>query len=156
DGGLVSQREKEWFLSAPASLEPAAAGRSDTQRMYGPALLLLAGLVSLLLLIACGNVANLLTAQAATRDRELALRVSIGAGRARLIQLMLVHSALVALAASVLGLVFSAWAAPFLVGQINPWYGPVRLSLPPDWRVMLFALVLPFAVTLLFGLTPAL
>ena len=112
-------------------------------------------LVGLVLLIACANVANLMTAQAAARAREMALRVSIGAGRARLIQLVLMESALIALAASVLGFAFSWWVPPLVVGKLNPPDQPVNLALHADWRVTLFALALTFAVTMLFGLAPA-
>ncbi len=86
----------------------------------------------------------------------MALRVSIGAGRARLLQLVLTESALVAVAASALGLACSWWAAPFVVNHLNPLYLPVRLTLRVDWRVTTFAVALTFAITMLFGLAPAL
>jgi predicted permease len=106
--------------------------------------------------IACANVANLLTAQAAARAREMALRVSIGAGRRLLMQLVLVESALLALLAGAVGAVFAWWSAPYVVGRINPPDDPARLLLPADWRVLGFGLALTFAVTFLFGLFPAL
>jgi predicted permease len=112
--------------------------------------------VALVLLIACANVANLMIAQAASRAREMALRVSIGAGRRRLVQLVLVESALIALLASVAGGLFAWWSAPVVVSMINPPDNPARLILPADWRVLGFALMLAVAVTLLFGLVPAL
>jgi predicted permease len=113
-------------------------------------------LVALVLLIACANVANLMTAQAAARAREMALRVSIGAGRWRLVQLVLVESAWIALLAAAMGGFFAWWSAPFVVGRINPPDNPARLFLPADWRVLGFGLALTLAVTLLFGLAPAL
>ena len=137
-------------------LEPAASGMSDMQRLYGKALAVLSVLVALVLLIACANVANLMTAQAAARAREMALRVSIGAGRSRLVQLVLVESGMLALFAAGMGGVFAWWAAPFVVSRINPPDDPARLMLPADWRVAAFGLVLTFAATLLFGLAPAL
>lgn len=144
------------FLNAPVVLASAASGASNTQKNYRQALLILAAIVFVVLLIACANVANLLTAQAAAREREMALRVSIGAGRARLVQLMLVECSLLALSATALGALFAWWAAPFVVGMINPPSYPLRLNMPADWRVLLFAFSLAFAVTLLFGLAPAL
>jgi len=96
-----------------------------------------------------------MTAQAASRAREMALRVSIGAGRGRLVQLVLIESALLAACASALGILFAWWAAPFVVGMINPPDDPARLILPADWRVTSFAVALTFAVTILFGLAPA-
>jgi predicted permease len=107
-------------------------------------------------LIACANVANLLTGQAAARAREMALRVSIGAGRARLTQLVLVESALVATLATAVGSLFAWWAAPYVVDRINPPDDPARLLLPLDWRVFAFGAALTVGVTFLFGLLPAL
>jgi predicted permease len=91
------------FLAETVILEPAAAGASNLQGDYRRSLLSLGVLVALVLLIACANAANLMTAQASARAREMALRVSIGAGRARLVQLVLVESACLALIGSALG-----------------------------------------------------
>ncbi len=153
---LRPKQDRDFFVAAPVSLEGAATGTSGTQHGYRRVLTIFAVLVGLVLLIACANVAHLMTAQAAARAREMALRVSIGAGRARLIQLVLIESALIALAASVLGFGFSWWAPPLVVGKLNPPDQPVQLALHADWRVTLFALALTFAVTMLFGLAPAL
>jgi predicted permease len=101
-------------------------------------------------------VANLITAQAASRAREMALRVSIGAGRWRLVQLVLVESAILALVSGALGGWFAGWSAPFVIGMINPPDNPVRLALPADWRVLGFGVALTLGVLLFFGLTPAL
>jgi predicted permease len=144
------------FLAPSVILEPAAAGASGLQRNYKAALLSLAVLVGLVLLIACANIANLMAAQAAARSREMALRVSIGAGRARLIQLVLVESALLATISAALGACFAWWAAPFVVSRINPPDNPAQLHLPADWRVLGFAVLLTLLVTCLFGLAPAL
>ena len=147
-------------LKAPSKqtllLEPAAAGRSNLQRDYRRPLAALGILVVLVLLIACANVANLMTARAATRSREMALRVSIGAGQWRLVQLVLMESAWLAFLASVLSAAFAWWSAPFIVGMINPPDNPARLALPADWRVLAFGLALALSVTCLFGLMPAL
>jgi predicted permease len=97
-----------------------------------------------------------MTAQAAARAREMALRVSIGAGRARLVQLVLVESAWLASAAATIGGLFAWWSAPFVVSMINPPDNPARLVLPADWRVLSFGLLLTVGVMLLFGLAPAL
>src|SRR5579863_5707596 len=137
-------------------LESAASGVSGTQQGYRPALAALSVLVALVLLIACANVANLMTAQAAVRAREMALRVSIGAGRRRLMQLVLVESSILALFAAAAGVLFAIWAGPFVVSRINPPDNPLRLLLPADWRVLGFGLALTLGVTILFGLAPAL
>jgi putative ABC transport system permease protein len=137
-------------------LESASAGVSGMQKDYRRSLVALGVLVALVLLIACANVANLMTAQAAARSRELALRVSIGAGRWRLAQLVLVESAWVGFLAAGIGGLFAWWSAPFVVGLINPSDNPARLVLPADWRVLGFGLALTLGVTFLFGLIPAL
>jgi predicted permease len=137
-------------------MEPAAAGVSGLQQEYRPALLALAILVGLVLLIACANVANLMAAETAARAREMALRVSIGAGRWRLVQLVLVESAWLAFLAAAMGAWFAWWSAPFVVSMISPPDNPVRLDLPADWRVLGFGLLLTVSVMFLFGLAPAL
>ena len=86
----------------------------------------------------------------------MALRVSIGAGRLRLVQLVLAESAWLALMAAAIGWVFASWSAPFIVQRINAGSSAARLDLPADWRVFGFALILVCAVTSLFGLIPAL
>jgi predicted permease len=163
---FAQERAKGWtaqtkqfldrFVNQTVLMEPAASGVSGMQTNYRSPLIVLCVLVALVLLIACANVANLMTAQAAARAREMALRVSIGAGRWRLVQLVLVESAWLGFLAAVIGGLFTWWAAPFIVGMINPPDNPARLALPADWRVLGFALALALGVTFAFGLAPAL
>ena len=151
----MTKKQIEEYLNHPLIFGPAASGASGLQSDYRTSLAALGVLVALVLLIACANVANLMTAQTAARAREMALRVSIGAGRRRLVQLVLVESAWLALLAAGLGGVFAWWSAPFVVGMINPPDNPARLVLPADWRVVGFGLALTVGVMLLFGLAPA-
>jgi len=144
--GIVNQR---------ILLEPARAGVSDMQDEYQEPLTVLSFLLLLVLLIACANVANLMTAQAAARGREMGLRVAIGAGRSRLVQVVLIEAAILALFASALGAVFAWWWAPMLVSHINPPENPARLVLSVDWRVLGFFVALTFLAAALFGLGPA-
>jgi len=144
------------FLSQKLLLEPASSGLSGMQTEYRRPLVVLGLLISMVLLIACANVANLMTAQAVARQREMALRIAIGAGRLRLVQLLLMESAWTAAAASALGVVFAWWAAPFVVARINPSQTPAQLALPLDWRVTLFAALLTFAVAFVCAFAPSL
>jgi predicted permease len=153
--GMSQQSIDDW-LKQKVVMTPAGAGFSAVQKYYRRPLLALGVLVALVLMIACANVANLMTAQAAARAREMALRVSIGAGRWRLVQLVLVEGAWVGVLAAAAGALLAWWSAPLVVRMLNPLGDPVRLSLPADWRVLGFGLALTLSVTLLFGLAPAL
>ena len=146
----------EKFLSQRILVLPASGGLSYIRQEYSQPLKVLAILVGLVLLIACVNVASLLTGQGAARAREMALRVSIGAGRGRLTQLVLVESTVLAALASSVGALFAWWSAPYVVGHINPADDPARLALPADWRIVGFSLALTIGVAFLFGVFPAL
>ena len=152
----MTQASIDRYLNKTLIFTPAGAGISDLQKDYRRSLSILGLLAALVLLIACANVANMMTAQAAARAHEMALRVSIGAGRRRLVQLILAQSGLLALLSSVLGAFFAAWSAPFVLSLVNPPDDPARLALPADWRVLLFGFALIIVVVLLLGLLPAL
>ena len=151
-----TQASIDRYLNQKLVLYPAGAGISTLQKEYRRLLVILALLASLVLLIACVNVGNMMTAQAAARAQEMALRISIGAGRRRLVQLILAQSALLAVLASALGALFAAWSAPLVLSLINPPDNPARLALSADWRVLLFGFGLIVLVVLLLGLLPAL
>ncbi len=152
----MTRAEIARYLDKKLVFHRAGAGISDLQKDYRRSLGILGLLAALVLLIACANVASMMTAQAAARAQEMALRVSIGAGRRRLVQLILCQSALLAVLASILGAFFAAWSAPFVLSRVNSPDNPVRLSLPADWRVLLFGFGLILLVVLLLGLLPAL
>ncbi len=142
-------------LNQKLVLFPAGSGASELQKDYQRPLAILGLLVALVLLIACANVANLLTAQAAARSREMALRVSIGAGRGRLMQLVLVECVMIAAFASALGGLFAAWSAPLVVSLLRVPEDPVRLALVTGSRELAFSFGLALLVTVLFGLSAA-
>jgi putative ABC transport system permease protein len=144
------------IIDAKLLIEPAGAGISSLQEEYRKSLSILGVLVAMVLLIACANVANLKMAQSATRSREMALRVAIGAGRGRLMQMLLVESAMLAVLAAGLGALFAWRSAPLVVTMVQSSDSPVRLLLYTDWRVLGFGAGLVFCVLLLFGVLPAL
>ncbi|HEX5070524.1 MAG TPA: ADOP family duplicated permease [Vicinamibacterales bacterium] len=144
------------YFKEELRLQPASAGASAAQRTFREPLWILSALAALLVLMACANVANLLLARAMTRRVEMALRLSIGAARRRLVQMMLVESLVLALVAAAAGALFASWAAPFVVSMLAPPEQPLRVILDLDWRTMLTAASLTIAVTMLFGLLPAL
>ncbi len=151
----MPQQNIDNYLRQRVEFLPAATGVSGLQADYRQALEWLGALVMLVLAIACLNVANLMTALAAARAREMALRVSIGAGRWRLVQMVLVESAMMSGLAGGLGAMFAWRAAPLVLSMISSSDNPARLILPPDWRVLNFGVALIVGVMLLFGMLPA-
>jgi putative ABC transport system permease protein len=137
-------------------LVDASTGLSNIRREFQRPLLALAGIVGIVLLIACSNVANLLLARGAARRREMALRASIGAGRGRLLQQVLVESSLLTGAATISGVVCAVVTTPFIVSMLTTNENPVYLDVRLDWRVLAFVAVIASITTILFGLAPAL
>ncbi|HEX4808333.1 MAG TPA: ADOP family duplicated permease [Bryobacteraceae bacterium] len=144
------------YLHQKLLMNSAAAGVSSLQTEYGRALAVLSVLVALVLAIACANVANLMAVNAAARSREVALRISIGAGKRRLLQMVLVESALLSGAAVGVGALFAWWSTPFVVSMISSPVAPTKLALPPDWRVLGFCAIIAFAVAIWLGVPTAL
>jgi predicted permease len=143
------------YINTPVYLRSASNGTSDIRSSFARPLWILAMVAFLVLLIACSNVASLLVARAAARDREMALRLSIGAGRGRLVQQVLIESAMLSLASCLLGWLLAVEAAPMMVGMLSTSQTIVRLTLTLDWRVFAFVAAAGLLTTLLFGLAPA-
>ena len=146
-------------------VEVIAGGRMVPFRPENLAMLVTAPivLVALMLLIACSNVANMMLARAASRRREIAVRLALGASRARLIRQLLTESMLVATGAGVVGYLFAVWLMRLLsqadvmrFGFRSPYPIPVSANLAPDGRALLFTIGLAVFTGLAFGLAPAL
>jgi len=140
-------------------LEPAGAGLTSRLReQYGRPLAAMMAVVGLLLLIACTNVASLLLARGAAREREMAVRVSLGAGRLRLLRQVLTESLLLSAAGSLLGILMAYFGTSLLVRIIMATPGPGRIELQarPDVDVLLATACAGLLTGLLFGLAPAL
>jgi predicted permease len=149
-------KELDDLHHAQIDLTPAARGLSQLRIQMSLPLEILMTVVALVLLIACANVANLLLARGAARSREIAVRMALGATRSRLILQLLTESALLALAAAVLGVAFAWKAGGLLLRLAAPHGEPVPLDVTPDLRVLLFTIAVTGLTALLFGLAPAL
>ncbi|HKV72696.1 MAG TPA: ABC transporter permease [Gemmatimonadales bacterium] len=144
-----------WYLKNTLDSRPAAAGLSGLRDTYSRALTVLMILVVIVLAIACANVANLLVARASNRQREMAIRLAMGAGRGRLIQQLLTESVLLGASGAAVGILFALWASRLLIALLPSTGGRVSLSVPLDQHVMWFTVALAGCTGVLFGLLPA-
>jgi putative ABC transport system permease protein len=136
--------------------ETAAMGFSGLRNDFSTALIVLMCMVGLVLLIACANVANLLIARAFARQREIAVRLSLGASRGRLVQQLLVESLTLSFAGAVVGVFLSVVLTRSLLAFIPSDSSPILISARPDLRILAFTLVLTSLTGVIFGLVPAL
>jgi putative ABC transport system permease protein len=116
----------------------------------------LMGLVALVLLIACTNLANLLLARATERGKEIAIRLSIGAGRARIIRQLLTESVMLAVTGGLVGMALAQWIIDSIMALKPPIAIPITLEPHVDWRVLVFSMIVSVITGVLFGLVPAL
>jgi putative ABC transport system permease protein len=151
----LRQLADQVFLKDPFTLVPASLGTSRLRQRYQQPLLVTLVVVGLVLLIACGNIANLLLARAAARRHELSVRLALGATRWRLVRLLLVEALVLAGIGALAGLVFARWAGPMLVSQLSTSVTRVALDLSLDWRVLAFTVAVTGATAVLFGTAPA-
>ncbi|HYX53549.1 MAG TPA: ABC transporter permease, partial [Candidatus Limnocylindrales bacterium] len=150
----LAKRYKDLKLAPQA----AATGLSNLRRDYETPLWLLLAIAGLVLLIACANLANLMLARASAREREMAVRLALGAARSRLVRQLLTESLLLAIGGAALGIGLAGLLSRLLVNYLRGGSGASRLFVPlvTDWRVLGFTTALAVLTCLLFGLAPAL
>jgi putative ABC transport system permease protein len=143
-------------FSLPPDLRLAATGWTDLRRQFRLPLLVLMAVVGMVLLISCANVANLLMARASTRQREMALRLAIGASRGRIVRQLLTESVLLSGCGGALGIALAWFGSGFLVELLSSGpAGRIDLDVAPHGHVLLFATVVAVATAILFGVAPA-
>ncbi len=135
---------------------PAGAGVSDLRDQYNSSLEILMAITGLVLLIACANLANLMLARASVRKREVAIRMSLGASRGRLLRQILLESVLLAVCGATLGVALAQPLSHMLVNSLNTSQSAIHLTIAADWRVLLHAAAAAVATCVIFGTLPAL
>ena len=143
------------FLQTTLHLDAGGQGLAALRQQFSKPLRILMAIVALLLLVTCANVANLLLARANARQREIAVRLAVGAGRRRLIRQLITESVMLAIAGGMLGLALALYAGRSLMLLLAHARSPISLTVRPDGKVLCFTLLVSVLTALLFGLIPA-
>lgn len=152
----ASEYDRQSFLKSTMDVIPAATGRSSLRNQMTRPLEVLMAIVALVLLIACGNVANLMLVRAAGRQREIAVRLALGAGRWQIVRQLLAESVLVSLFGGAVAIAVAYAGASALIGFLPQGTTPLGITAAIDGRILLFNFGVAFATGVLFGLVPAL
>jgi predicted permease len=152
--GMSADQQKQ-FMTQRITVTEGGRGTSTLRAAFGAPLQMLMGVVGLVLLIACANVANLLLARAASRQREIAVRVAMGAGASRLFRQVLTESILLAGIGGAFGLLIARWADSALLRLVSGGRTPIPLDVHPDATVLGFTLGISLLTGILFGVVPA-
>jgi predicted permease len=148
--------DKDRELRSRAVLLPGSGGYSYLRNRLSKPLAVLGAVVGLVLLIACANVANLLLARAASRQKEIAIRVAIGAGRLRLITQLVTEAVIISVLGGIAGLALAYWSVQVLLGLMPNGTFPISLNLSPDLRLLSFSFGVSLLTGLICGILPAL
>jgi len=151
-----SPYSREQFMKGQMHVVTAAMGFSGIRNSFSTALVVLMCMVGLVLLIACANVANLLIARAFMRQKEMAVRLSLGASRGRLVRQLLVESLVLSCAGGLVGLGMAMVLTRSLLAMVPSQGTPLLISAQPDPRILAFAFALTLLTGIVFGLVPAL
>ncbi len=152
----ASPYSRQQFLKMNLEVMPGGGGQDEVGQFLDAPLWALMAMVGLVLLIACANVANLMIARAASRQKEIAVRLALGAGRRRIVGQLLIESLLLSLVGGVLALAVSAWTNRLLEGVMPHTDPPLKFANTPDLRVLSFTLAVSLLTAAIFGLVPAL
>lgn len=143
------------YLQFKLGAYPGGTGISQLRRQYESPLWLLLATTGLVLLIACANLANLMLARATAREREIAVRLAIGASRGRIVRQLLAESLLIAAIGAAAGALLAQWLSRFMVGFLTTENNRIFVALSLDWRIFAFTAALGVLTCLIFGLVPA-
>ena len=154
-GGATDAATRRQLLGQNLVLSSAARGASGVRAQFGDPLLAIFALVGLVLLLAIVNLASLLLARATTRQKEVGVRLALGAGRARIIRQFLAESVALSIAGGLAGIALALWGDRLLLRMVSAGNGQVTLNLSPDARVLGFAALVCILTGILFGLAPA-